>query len=45
MTTSMTESHVESATLTWLSKMGYTSIFGPDIAPEEPAASRSVCPV
>lgn len=41
----LTESHVESATLTWLSKMGYTSIFSPDIAPEEPAAWRSVCTV
>jgi type I restriction enzyme R subunit len=37
---SLTESEVESAALTWLSSLGYTSIFGPDIAPEEPAAER-----
>jgi len=34
------ESLVESATLSWLASLGYTSIFGPDIAPEEPAAER-----
>jgi len=28
-----TASHVEEATLTWLASLGYTSIFGPDIAP------------
>jgi len=36
----LTESHVESAALSWLSSLGYTSIFGPDIAPGEPAAER-----
>ena len=36
----LTESEVEEATLFWLASLGYTSIFGPDIAPEEPAAER-----
>lgn len=36
----LTESEVESAALSWLASLGYTSIFGPDIAPEEPAAER-----
>jgi len=34
------ESEVESAALSWLVSLGYTSIFGPDIAPGEPAAER-----
>ena len=34
----LTESEVESAALSWLSSLGDTSIFGPDIATEEPAA-------
>lgn len=33
------ESLVETATLSWLASLGYTSIFSPDIVPEEPAAS------
>jgi len=37
---SLTESIVESATLSWLASLGYTSIFGPEIAPEEHAAER-----
>jgi len=36
----LTESLVEEATLSWLASLGYTSVFGPDIAPEEPAAER-----
>jgi type I restriction enzyme R subunit len=36
----LTESLVEEATLSWLSSLGYSSIFGPDIAPDEPAAER-----
>jgi len=36
----LTESDIEEATLTWLASLGYTSVFGPDIAPEEPAAER-----
>jgi type I restriction enzyme R subunit len=34
------ESLVEEATLSWLASLGYTTLFGPDIAPEEPAAER-----
>ena len=41
MTTSITESHVESAAISWLSSLGYTSLFGPDIAPKEPASERA----
>ncbi|OPY56833.1 MAG: hypothetical protein A4E49_00148 [Methanosaeta sp. PtaU1.Bin112] len=36
----LTESLVESAALSWLSDLGYAAIFGPDIAPGEPAAER-----
>ncbi|HQE71642.1 MAG TPA: type I restriction endonuclease subunit R [Methanothrix soehngenii] len=38
--TQLTESLVESVALSWLASLGYTSIFGPDIAPGEPAAER-----
>jgi len=34
------EALIENATLSWLSSLGYTLIFGPEIAPEEPAAER-----
>jgi len=37
----LTESLVEEASLSWLASLGYTSIFGPDIAPEEPASERA----
>lgn len=37
---SVTEFLIEEAILSWLASLGYTSIFGPDIAPEEPAAER-----
>jgi type I restriction enzyme R subunit len=37
---SITEFFLESTTLSWLASLGYTSLFGPDIAPEEPAAER-----
>ncbi|HOV82771.1 MAG TPA: type I restriction endonuclease subunit R [Methanothrix sp.] len=40
MSLSFTESLVEEATLSWLVSLGYTSVFGPDIAPGEPAAER-----
>ena len=36
----VTESEVESAALSWLSTLGYTPIFGPDIAPGELATER-----
>ena len=34
------EDIVEEATLSWLASLGYASIFGPDIAPCEPASER-----
>ena len=34
------ESHVEEHTLAWLRDLGYTTLFGPDIAPGEAAAER-----
>ncbi|HNW81235.1 MAG TPA: type I restriction endonuclease, partial [Methanoregulaceae archaeon] len=34
------ESHVEEHTLAWLRDLGYTTLFGPDIAPGEPKAER-----
>jgi type I restriction enzyme R subunit len=36
----LTESHVEEATLTWFHELGYTVLYGPDIAPGEEAAER-----
>jgi type I restriction enzyme R subunit len=36
----LTESEIESAALSWLSGLGYQTLFGPDIAPGEPAAKR-----
>lgn len=36
----LTESEIESATLSWLSGLGYQTLFGPDIAPGMPAAKR-----
>jgi len=36
----LTESEIESATLSWLSDLGYQTLFGPDIAPDMPAAER-----
>jgi len=35
------ESHLEEHTLQWLRDLGWTTRFGPDIAPGEPAAERS----
>ncbi|MEZ4672261.1 MAG: type I restriction endonuclease subunit R [Anaerolineae bacterium] len=35
------ESIVEEATLEWLLQVGYTHVFGGDIAPDEPAAERT----
>lgn len=34
------ESHVEEHALAWLRELGYTTLFGPDIAPGEPKAER-----
>jgi type I restriction enzyme R subunit len=38
--THFTESIIEETALNWLKEMGYTILFGGDIAPEEPAAER-----
>ena len=35
-----TESVVEEAALEWLATLGYEVLYGPDIAPSEPAAER-----
>jgi len=35
-----TESVVEEAALQWLAELGYAPLFGPEIAPDEPAAER-----
>lgn len=40
MTSSLAESHVEEAALSWLEGLGYAILHGPDIAPGEPAAER-----
>lgn len=40
MTTSFTESTVETAALDWFSQQGYTTLYGPDIAPGELGAER-----
>ncbi len=37
---SISEAEIEEAALSWLRSLGYTALFGPDIAPEEPAAER-----
>jgi len=37
----MSESTVEEATLEWLDSLGYEVLYGPDIAPGEPAAERA----
>ncbi len=39
-TARLAESHVEEHMLTWLRELGYTSLLGPDIAPETPAEER-----
>jgi len=36
----LTESEIESAAFSWLSDLGYQTLFGPDIAPDMPAAER-----
>jgi type I restriction enzyme R subunit len=36
----LTESEIESAALDWLARLGYQALFGPDIAPDMPAAER-----
>lgn len=40
MTTPFSESTVEEATLDWLAELGYATLHGPEIAPEEPGAER-----
>ncbi|MBN1322407.1 MAG: type I restriction endonuclease subunit R [Methanotrichaceae archaeon] len=37
----ITESEVESVALSWLGSLGYAAIYGPEIAPGEPASERS----
>ncbi|HPP49896.1 MAG TPA: type I restriction endonuclease subunit R [Spirochaetota bacterium] len=37
----LTESHIESAAMDWLSSLGYQTLFGPDIAPDMPHAERT----
>lgn len=41
MTQKISESAVEEATLTWFSELGYTCLYGPDIAASEAAAERN----
>ena len=36
----LTESEIEAAAISWLSNIGYQTLFGPDIAPDMPAAER-----
>jgi len=36
----LTESEIESAALDWLKALGWETLFGPEIAPGEPAAER-----
>jgi len=42
VSTAFTESTVESAAFEWLTGLGYQIMFGPDIAPDMPAAERIV---
>ena len=37
----MTEDQLEQETLGWLAEVGYTPLFGPDLAPEGPAQERA----
>ena len=39
-TARLAESHVEEHTLAWLRELGYSTLFGPDIAPDTLAAER-----
>src|SRR5215207_1152214 len=39
--TSLNESVVEEATLAWFEELGYETLHGPDIAPDEPNAERT----
>uniref|UniRef100_A0A7C4RTA8 Type I restriction enzyme endonuclease subunit n=1 Tax=Desulfatirhabdium butyrativorans TaxID=340467 RepID=A0A7C4RTA8_9BACT len=36
----LTESEIESAALSWLSELGYQTLFGLEVAPDRPAAER-----
>jgi len=40
MTLRIYESHIEEAALAWFEELGWTTLHGPDIAPEEPASER-----
>ena len=40
MNVSFLESNVEQAALDWLEELGYETLFGPNIAPDEPSAER-----
>ncbi|MCB0032469.1 MAG: type I restriction endonuclease subunit R, partial [Anaerolineales bacterium] len=40
MASKYNEDTVEQAALIWLQELGYTHIYGPDIAPDQPAAER-----
>lgn len=37
----LNESEIEAAALAWLDSLGYSVVFGPDIAPEQPQAERN----
>ena len=41
MTLRIHESHIEEAALKWFEELGWTTLQGPDIAPEEPASERA----
>jgi type I restriction enzyme R subunit len=34
------ESDVEAAALDWLEELGYSVLYGPDVAPDEPGSER-----
>ncbi len=40
MTAPFTESVVEEAALEWFAELGYAVVFGPSIAPDEPAVAE-----
>ncbi len=40
MTVGVTESTAESATRSWFAGLGYETLYGPDVGPDEPSALR-----
>ena len=36
----ITEAHIEETALTWFEALGYETVYGPDIAPNEEAQER-----